>query len=439
MNTPVLLFTLAISVISGILFGMAPAVRMSRVELNDALREGGRSLAGGKRLRLIHSRLTVLEVAFSMILLTGAGLMIQSLLSLQGIHPGFQTENVLTWRIAPSRTKYPPGAGTAAQFYADVLHRIASQPKVEGAAAITDVFLSITPNSGGFSVEGRPDPPPEQAIEATLDSISANYFQVMGVPLLRGRFFNDHDGKDTTPVVLINETMARRFWPNEDAVGKRFRFGDPWLTVAGVVGDMRRQGMDKPARCETFLPLTQRPARGVQIVVHTTSDPAKLAGMVRDGVRAVDASAVMYERSTIADQIGESLSQRRFQTLLLTLFSLLALVLAAVGIYGVVYQSVAQRMNEMGVRVALGASRSSLLRMIVRETLSPVLLGAVIGGLAAFAISRALGSFLYGVTASDPLTYAAVALLLLFAAGLASVIPARRASGIDPIHALRYE
>lgn len=441
-DMPVLAFTLLISLVTGVLFGMVPALRISRVDLNDALREGGRSMSGGKRMRYLRSGLTVAEVALSMILLTGAGLMIRSLLTLEFIHPGFQTENVLTWRVSPSRTKYPPGPQVAV-FYSDLLPRLQSIPGVLAAAATTDIFLSSTPNSGSFAVEGHATPPPEQQVEATTDRVTTTYFQALGVPLIRGRLFNEHDGSVTMPVVLINETMARRFWPGEDAVGKRFKFdGDsnaPWLTVVGIVGDMRRQGQDKAARCETFSPLSQRPARGMTLVVHTSSDPAKTAGMIRDAVRSIDKSAVLFERSTIADQIGDSLAQRRFQTLLLGLFSLLALVLATVGIYGVVYQSVSQRTNELGIRVALGAQKSSLLRMILGEALGMVSLGAIAGGIAAFAISRALSSFLYSVTAADPLTYLAVVLLLAIAAILASVIPARRATGIDPINALRYE
>jgi putative ABC transport system permease protein len=442
-DAPVLIFTLVVSLVAGILFGMAPALRISRVDLNETLREGGRSQSGGKRVRFVRSGLTIAEVALSMILLTGAGLMIRSLLSLQSIHPGFQTDNVLTWRIAPSRTKYPAGPAVAG-FYSDMLQRLQSIPGVQGAGAVTDVFLSPTPNSGGFTVEGHPSPPPEQQIEATVDSVSPEYFRVMGVPLIRGKFFDGHESRDTTPVMLINETMAKRFWPGEDAVGKRFKFGDlssnsPWRTIVGVVGDMRRQGMEKAARCETFAAMAQRPARGMTVVIHTASDPAKVVGMVRDTVRATDKSAVLFERSTIADQIGDSLSQRRFETILLGLFSLLALILATVGIYGVVFQSVSQRINEIGIRVALGASESSLLRMIVGEALLLVSMGAIAGGFAAFALSRTLSSFLYSVTAADPLTYLSVAILLALAASLASVIPARRATSIDPLNALRYE
>ncbi len=442
-NGPVLAFTLGISLIAGMLFGTVPALRISRVDLNEALREGGRSQAGGRRLRYVRWGLSVAEVALSMILLTGAGLMIRSLVNLQSIRPGFQTENVLTWKVGPSRTKYSKPPQVAA-FYATLLERLQAIPNVQSAAMVTNVFLTSTPDSGGFSIEGRPALPPEQQIEATLDSVSPNYFKTLSVPLIRGRFFDDHDGASSVPVVLINETMARRFWPNEDAVGKRFTFGDPgpnteWLTVVGIVGDMRRQGMDKAARCETFLPLAQSPARSVTLVVHTSSEPAKVAGLVRDAVRGIDKSAVLFERSTIADQIGESLSQRRFETLLLGMFSILALILATVGIYGVVFQSVSQRINEIGIRVALGAQKSSLLRMIMGEALGLVFVGALLGGLAAFATSRALSSFLYSVTAADPVTYLAVFVLLSAAAALAGVIPARRATNVDPINALRYE
>jgi putative ABC transport system permease protein len=439
----VLAFTLGISLLAGFLFGILPAFRISRIDVNESLREGGRGMTGGRRSRLIRSALTVAEVAFSVVLLTGAGLMMHSLVNLLSTRPGFRTENVLTWRIAAPRAKYQNGPEIAA-FYATLLERIRVLRGVQSAAAISDIFLSETPNSGSFSVDGHPDPPPEQRIEATTDRVSPNYFQSLGVRLVRGRFFDDHDGPNTTQVVMINETMARRFWPSEDVIGRRFKFGDaashaPWLTVVGIVRDMRRQGMDKSARCETFQPLAQRPAPNMTLVVPTSSDPAKVTGLVREAIRALEPGAVLFSRSTIADQIGDSLAQRRFETLLLGLFSGLALVLATVGIYGVVYQSVSQRTNEIGVRVALGAQKGGLLQMVVGEALKLVGLGAVFGGIGAFMISGALSSFLYSVTPADPLTYLATIGLMAVAGAAASVLPARRAAAIDPVHALRYQ
>jgi predicted permease len=442
-DSRVLIFTLGISLLAAIFFGMAPALRASRADLNEGLREGGRNMAGGLRSRFVRSSITVAEVAFSMILLTGAGLMIRALLNLQSVDPGFQTENVLTWRVSPSRTKFAQPPQVAA-FYGDLLQRIQSLPEVQAAGAITDVFLSLTPNSGSFTVEGKPSPPPEQQIEATTDAVSPNYFQAMRVPLVKGRFFDERDGPNTTPVVLINDTMAKRFWSGEEPVGKRFKFGGPnstapWLTVVGVVRDMRRQGLEKLARCETFGSILQRPARGMTVVVRTSSDPLKLAGLIRGQVRSADKDAVLYEVSTIANQIGDSLAQRRFETLLLGLFALVALTLAAIGIYGVVFQSVSQRLNEIGVRIALGAQKGDLLRMIVGEVLVLVLSGAAIGALAALALNRTLSTVLYSVGSADPLTYVAVFALLALVATIAGFIPALRATRVDPINALRYE
>ena len=439
----VLVFTAAVCLLSAIIFGMAPALRVSGVDLNDALREGGRSVAGGMRSRFVRSGITVVEIAFSMILLAGAGLMIRTLLNLRSVNPGFQTENVLTWRVSRSQAQARQPDQLSA-FYRDVLHRLQSIPEIQSAGVISDVFLSITPNSAGFTVEGKPSPPPEQQIEATMDSISPNYFQTMRVPLIKGRFFDDRDGKDTTPAVIINETMARRFWLGEDPIGKRFKWGpadskSPWMTIVGVVADMRRQGMDKLARCETFSPLEQRLTRRSTLVVRTSSDPLKLAGVIRSEIRAVDKGAILYELSTVADQIGDSLSQRRFETLLLGLFAFIALTLAAIGIYGVVFQSVSQRISEIGIRVALGAQKYDLLRMILGEVVALVFGGAAIGELAALALTRSLSAVLYAVTATDPFTYVAVFVLLAFVAVLAAFIPAGRATRVDPVHALRYE
>jgi putative ABC transport system permease protein len=266
----------------------------------------------------------------------------------------------------------------------------------------------------------------------------------MGVTLKRGRFFTDQDGPKNRPVVLINETMARRFWPDEDPIGKRLTFGDPgkadsWMTIVGIVADMRRQGLDTVARCETFLPLAQSPALGMNLVIRTAGDPLALAQAVRAEVRALDRDTPIIGVTTIETLLGESIAARRFQTTLLGLFSSVALVLAAIGIYGLMYHSVARRTHEIGVRIALGAGSSDVLGLVVREGLLLALVGIVLGLAGSFALTRALSTLLFGVTSTDPVTFAGVAGMLLVVAIAASLIPARRAMRVDPMIALRYE
>ena len=439
----VLLFTVAVSFASALFFGLVPALRISGSDLNESLREGGRSLAGGVRASFARSSLLVTEVALSMVLLAGAGLMIRSLLHLRGLNPGFDSPGVLTIQLSAPYSKFSKGAQITA-LYDRVIERLQALPAVNSAGLITDIFLSSTPNSGVFTVEGKPLPPPEQATEATTDSISPAYFQTLRVPLFRGRFFDERDQANSTPVALINETMARKFWPNEDPVGKRFHFGwgttnVRWLTVVGVVGDMRRQGLDKTARVETFEPLSQQPRSDLNLVVRTGSDPLKLAGVIQSELRSVEKDLVIQKVMMLDEQIGESLAQRRFQTWLLGLFSGIALVLAAIGIYGVMYHSVTQRTHEFGVRVALGAGAGDVMRIVLGQAAFLVIAGAAIGTLAALALTRLLASLLYGVSASDPLTYVAVFLVLIASAVLASYLPARRATKVDPMVALRYE
>ena len=317
------------------------------------------------------------------------------------MNPGFDASNVLTMQLSAPYAKFPKGERIAA-LYQGVIARLQAISNVHSAGLITDIFLSTTPNSGVFTVEGKPLPPPEQSVEATLDSVSPGYFQTLRVPLRSGRFFDERDQAESTRVALINETMARRFWPNEDPVGRRFHFGwgtqdVRWLTVVGVVGDMRRQGMDKLARVETFEPISQQPRSDLKLVVRTAGDPVKLAGVVQSELRAVEKELVIQKVMTLDQQIGESLAQRRFQTWLLGLFSTIALVLAAIGIYGVMYHSVTQRTHEFGVRLALGARAPDVLRSVLREAVLLVTAGALIGTLAALALTRLLGTLLYGV------------------------------------------
>ncbi len=277
-----------------------------------------------------------------------------------------------------------------------------------------------------------------------MDSVSPGYFNALRVPLIAGRFIDERDQAGSLPVALINETMARRYWPNEEPIGKRFHFGwgttnVQWLTVVGVVGDMRRQGLDKVARVETFSPLAQRPRSDLKLVVRTSDDPSKVAGVIQSELRALEKELVIQKVMALDQQIGESLAQRRFQTWLLGLFSATALLLAAIGIYGVMYHSVTQRTHEFGVRVALGASARDVLRMVLGQAVLLVGTGAVIGTVAALALTRFVSSLLYGVSSSDPSTYLAVFLVLIGSALAASYLPARRATKVDPMVALRYE
>jgi len=439
----VLAFTVGVSLASALVFGLLPALRISRTDLNEALREGGRSMAGGLRASYARSSLLIAEVALSMVLLAGAGLMIRSLIQLRTTNPGFDVSSVLTMELSAPYGTYSKGAEIRA-MYGRVVDRLKSIGAVRSVGLTTGIFLSATPNSGIFTVEGKPLPPIEQSVEATLDSVDPGYFRTLRVPLLRGRFFDERDQPDSTPVALVNDTMARQFWPGEDPIGKRFHFGrgndNPrWLTVVGVVSDMRRQGLDKKARVETFEPLAQQVRSDLTLVVRTPDDPMKLAGVIQSELRTLEKSLVIQQIRTLDDQMSESLAQRRFQTWLLGLFSAIALVLAAIGIYGVMYHSVTQRMHEFGVRVALGASASNVLRIVLGEAAMLVTIGAVIGTVAALALTRLLASLLFGVSASDPATYVGVFLVLMASALIASYLPARRATKVDPMVALRYE
>jgi putative ABC transport system permease protein len=442
-NSRVLWFTLAVSFASTLFFGLVPAFRVSKSDLNVSLREGGRSLAGGLRATFARSSLLVAEVALSMVLLAGAGLMVRSLMHLRALNPGFDSSNVLTMELSAPYSKFSKGTDIVS-LYDRVLGRLHSLPMVRSTGLITHIFLSTTPSSGIFTVEGKPLPPPEQATEATIDSVSPGYFETMRVPLIRGRLLDERDQAGSLPVALINETMARRFWPDEDPIGKRFHFGwgtsnVHWLTVVGVLGDMRRQGLDKVARAETFEPLPQQARSDMNLVLRTSDDPRKIAGVIQSELRAVEKELVIQKVMTLDEQIGESLAQRRFETWLLGLFSAIALLLAAIGIYGVMYHSVTQRTHEFGVRVALGAGARDVLRMVLGQAVLLVGTGAVIGTVAALALTRFVVSLLYGVSASDPLTYLAVFLVLIGSALAASYLPARRATKVDPMVALRYE
>jgi putative ABC transport system permease protein len=439
----VLAFTLAVSLVTGLIFGLAPALQSSKSDPNESLKEGGRGSTGGVGGRRVRNLLVVSEIALSLILLIGAGLLIKSFMRLQQFEFGFNPDNLLTMRVQLPGSKYRDGKQVVA-FYQQLLERMETVPGVQSAGTISSVFITDTPNSTNFSIEGRPVPVGAEQIEVPLDSVSPSYFKVMGIPLLRGREFDNRDAEGATPAVIINDTFARRFFAGEDPIGKRFVYGspdpkNPWITIVGVVGDMRRTGFDRAVRPETFLPEAQNPDNALTIVARTATDPAGFAGALRNEVWSIDKDQSVYDIKTMHQTLSEMMSQRRFNMLLLGLFAAVALTLAAVGIYGVISYSVTQRSHEIGIRIALGAQSRDVLKMVVGQGMMLAGIGVSIGLIAAFALTQLMSSLLFGVRAADPVTFALISFLLIGVALVACLVPARRATRVDPMVALRYE
>jgi len=440
----VLAFTLTVSLLTGLIFGLVPSLQASKPDLNNTLKEGGRGATGGAGGLRVRNLLVVSEIALSLVLLVGAGLLIRSFMRLQQFDLGFNPNNLATMRIQLPGTKYREPAQIDA-FYKQLLERIESVPGVKSVGAISDVFLTDTPNSTNFSIEGRPVPIGADSIEVPLDSVSPGYFRAMGIPLLSGREFDDRDVRNSTPVVIVNETFVRRFFADEEPLGKRFVYGQSgpdnnnWITIVGVVGDMRRTGFDRPVRPETFLPQSQNPSATLTIVARTAVDPVFLSNTLRGEVWAIDNDQSVYDLKSMDQTLSEMSSQRRFNMLLLGVFAALALTLAAVGIYGVMSYSVAQRTHEIGVRMALGARGTDVLGMVVRRGMVLAIAGIGAGLIGAVALTRLLSSLLYGVSATDPLTFVVIPIVLSGVALGACFVPARRATKVDPMVALRYE
>jgi putative ABC transport system permease protein len=440
----VLVFTLAVSLLTGLIFGLVPSLQASKPDLNSTLKEGGRGTTGGAGALRVRNLLVVSEIALSLVLLVGAGLLIRSFIRLQQFDLGFNPDNLATMRIQLPGTKYREAAQVEA-FYKQLFERIESVPGVQSVGAISDVFLSDTPNSTNFSIEGRPVPTGADSIEVPLDSVSPGYFRTMGIPLQRGREFDERDVRGSTPVVIVNETFVRRFFPDEDPLGKRFVYGgagpdnNQWITIVGVVGDMRRTGFDRPVRPETFLPHSQATSGTLTIIARTSGDPASLSNTLRGEVWAIDKDQSVFDLKTMDQTLSEMSSQRRFNMLLLGVFASLALTLAAVGIYGVMSYSVAQQTHEIGIRMALGAGQTDVLGMVVRRGMLLAASGIGIGLIGAIALTRLMSSLLYGVSATDPLTFVVIPIVLGIVALGACFVPASRATKVDPMIALRYE
>jgi putative ABC transport system permease protein len=435
--------TLALALVTGIVFGLAPALQSSRIAVGGALREAIRGGTGGRRAQRLRRTLVAAQIALVVILLTGAGLLIRSFLHLQRVDLGFRPNNLLTMRYALPGAKYPTPQARGA-FHASVLERVQQIPGVEGAAFISDIFLSATPSSTTIRIEGREMSPEDENVEVPLDAVSPDYFKVMGIPLLRGRTFTAADNLDAPQVVLINESMARHFWPNDDPVGKRFRYGGdestaPLMTVVGIVTDMRRTGFDAPVRYETFRPHTQRVAGSLTLVVRTKGEPLAMVPPVRAQIRSIDPDQPVFEIASMDQLLGSMVAQRRFSMTLLGTFAALALVLGVVGVYGVTSYLVAQRTREVGMRLALGAQPSQVVGMVVRQGMAVAAVGLLVGLVGAVVAGRFMTGLLYGVSPFDVATLGAVTAVIGLATLTANWVPALRAAHVDPLTALRND
>jgi putative ABC transport system permease protein len=446
-DLPVLAFVILTSLVTGLIFGLAPALQISRPDLNESLKDASRTSTGAAYGSRLRSVLVVAEVAIAMVLVIGAGLLIQSFRRIQSIEPGFRAEKVLAMDIAPPPLKYrEPFARVA--FFQQVMERVEVLPGVHSAAVVSDFPLGGS-GGGGFRIEGRTPPANPREWDAEFRSISPRYFETMGIPVLDGRPFTALDGAKAIPVAIINKTMARRFWRDENPLGKRIRrrtpSDPPWLTIVGIAGDVRHQGQTREPCAEVYVPY-QQPSWATsttrfpfprELVVRTDSDPANLVPALQRQVWAVDRNQPVSRVRTLQELLWNSVSQQRFNMLLLSLFGTLGLLLASVGIYGVLSYTVTRRIHEIGIRMALGAQPGRILAMVVGHGMGLAILGVGIGLVAALALTRVMSTLLFEITPTDPATFILVSALLLGVAFAACYIPARKATKVDPVMALR--
>jgi putative ABC transport system permease protein len=434
----VLGFTLIVSLVTGVLFGLAPALRTMKLNLTDSLKEGGRSVGEGVQRNVTRSVLVVLESAVAVVLLVGAGLLVRSLIRLQNISPGFDSHGVLTMRIDLPEDKYSTLEKTT-NFFQQLETRVGGLSGVESVGFISHLPLSGQLNDWPYTVEGRPPASPDQGFDDDFRLVNTQYFKAMSIPLLRGRNFTDQEVLQSTRVVLISELLAKQVFPNEDPIGHRLVMGmsGEAFEIIGIVGDIRHRALENQPLPAMYLPTYY--GNGRNLVIRVQGDPVNLAAAVRREVKALDPDQPVSAVKTMDDWVATSVSAPRYRTSLLALFALIALVLASTGIYGVMSYSVSQRTHEIGVRIALGAGGFDVLKMIVRQGMSLVAVGLALGLVGAIALTRVMSSVLFEVTPKDPLTFAVVAVFLAFVALLACYIPARRATKVDPLVALRYE
>ena len=442
----VLAFTFGISLFTGIVFGLVPALRASRLDLNDVLREGGRSGVGTSAFGLGHQQLRKLlisaEIALSLVLLIGAGLLIRSYQRITSANPGFDPQNVLSFRVALPGFKYKSPEEVIA-FYKRLEDRLAALPGVQHVGSnyllpLSSVALAWEP----ITVDGYvPKAAGEDLIIASSGYVNPDYFKAMGMPLLKGRYFDDRDVRGAPDVAIVDDKLAERFWPNEDAIGKRMRRGDqgPWRTVIGVVADTKEYEVDGEPPITAFYPNRQLGVGTRYIVVKTRSDPTAMVSAVTREVQALDADLPVYDIASMEERLLDSLARRRFSMFLLVVFAGCASLLAAIGIYGVVSFWVSQRTRELGIRAALGARQTDIMQLVIRQVVVLVAIGITVGLAAALGLTRVMSSLLFGVSATDAITYVLLAVVLGVVALVATWVPARRAAGVPPIIALRQD
>ena len=438
-----LAFTVAITFLTALIFGLVPALQASKPNLNETMKDAGRGSTEGGRRKFIRSTLVVLEVASALVLLVGAGLLIKSFWRLQKVDPGFNPDNALTAVVSLPKNKYPEGSQKVL-FFQQLIERVSALPGVQAAGAAHVVPMTGDDYVLSFEIDGRPPLPPGSSQSTNYYSVTADYFKAMGIPLRRGRVFTERDTKDSPPVAVINETMVQKIFPNEDPIGKRITFDDRdknprWFEIVGIVGDVKQYGLDQPTTMQTYEPYTQQPPDSMMLVVRSAVDPTNLSAAIRSEVLKLDKEQPTTYIKTLNQYFAISVAQQRFSVVLLGIFAVVALVLAAVGIYGVLSYAVTQRTHEIGIRMALGAGQRDVFRLVVGRGMLLSVIGVVGGLVAAFGLTRLMASLLFGVTATDAVTFASVAGVLLSIALLACYIPARRATKVDPLVALRYE
>lgn len=434
----VLAFTFGVSLVTGILFGLAPALRVIQVEINTSLKSGGRSGQTGGGLHVSRHRLrgllVISELALSLMLLIGAGLLLRSFVRLQNVPPGFTPDGVLSMQVIVSGPKYREN-GALDRFYNEVTDGAAHLPGVTATGTVDPLPLTGSVSWGHINVEGY-HPAPGQELQVDLRAASPDYFHTMQIPLQKGRLFSTHDSQTDPQVVIVDDRFAARFWPNENPIGKHVWFDKPEkpITVVGVVGTVKQYGLNDAGKIAAYFP-----GNGSFLVARSNSNPAALTGAITREIRAIDPNAVVYNIHTMQDRVYDSLARQRFAAVMLGAFAIFALILAAVGVYGVMSYLVSQGTHDIGIRVALGAQHASIIGMIVRQGMVLATIGTVVGLIGAALITRVMTSLLFGISATDATTFAAVAFCLALIAAAASYLPAMRATKIDPISALREE